>query len=78
MQNANKSDPSSLQYQDLHKKLLGYNLEDKELEIAKAGQKASYPKGIPECGVDALRFALVAYSSFGESYSGNLLVFLSA
>lgn len=28
-------------------------------------QKADYPQGIPECGTDALRFALVAYTSQG-------------
>lgn len=29
-------------------------------------QKADYPHGIPECGTDALRFALVAYTSQGQ------------
>jgi valyl-tRNA synthetase len=28
-----------------------------------AGQKADFPDGIEECGTDALRFALVAYTS---------------
>ena len=28
-------------------------------------QKADFPQGIPECGTDALRFALCAYTSQG-------------
>ena len=28
-------------------------------------QKADYPNGIPECGVDALRFALISYTAQG-------------
>eukprot|EP00195_Chlamydomonas_chlamydogama_P009622 CAMPEP_0202896952 /NCGR_PEP_ID=MMETSP1392-20130828/5840_1 /ASSEMBLY_ACC=CAM_ASM_000868 /TAXON_ID=225041 /ORGANISM="Chlamydomonas chlamydogama, Strain SAG 11-48b" /LENGTH=1288 /DNA_ID=CAMNT_0049582479 /DNA_START=84 /DNA_END=3950 /DNA_ORIENTATION=- len=47
----------------LHETLLGGNLEGKEVERAKAGQKADFPEGIEECGTDALRFALVAYTT---------------
>ena len=39
------------------------NLDPREVERAKAGQKADFPEGIEECGADALRFALVAYTS---------------
>lgn len=42
------------------------NLDPLEVEKAKQGQKADYPNGIPECGTDALRFALCAYTSQGE------------
>ena len=28
-------------------------------------QKEDYPEGIPECGTDALRFALCAYTAQG-------------
>ena len=28
-------------------------------------QKDDYPQGIPECGTDALRFALCAYTAQG-------------
>lgn len=42
------------------------NLDALEVEKAKQGQKADYPNGIPECGTDALRFALCAYTSQGE------------
>lgn len=50
----------------LHQTLMGGNLDAKEVEKAKAGQKADFPDGIEECGTDALRFALVAYTSQGR------------
>lgn len=46
--------------------LLGGNLDPREVEKAKEGQKRDYPNGIPECGTDALRFALCNYTSDGE------------
>lgn len=46
--------------EDLHKQLQDGNLDAREIEKAKAGQKQDYPEGIPECGTDALRFALCA------------------
>ncbi|KAL0316244.1 UNVERIFIED_CONTAM: Valine--tRNA ligase, mitochondrial 1 [Sesamum radiatum] len=39
------------------------NLDPNELKTAKEGQKKDFPKGIPECGADALRFALVSYTA---------------
>lgn len=42
------------------------NLDPKEVEKAKAGQKQDYPNGIPECGTDALRFGLCAYTAQGR------------
>ena len=50
----------------LHKTLLGGNLDPKEVEKAKVGQTQDYPDGIEECGTDALRFALCAYTSQGR------------
>lgn len=44
--------------EDLHLQLYDSNLDPKEIERAKEGQRQDYPKGIPECGTDALRFAL--------------------
>ncbi|XP_044747295.1 valine--tRNA ligase isoform X3 [Coccinella septempunctata] len=44
----------------LHNQLADGNLDSKEVEKAKAGQKQDFPEGIPECGTDALRFALCA------------------
>lgn len=49
--------------EDLHKRLDQGNLDAREIERAKAGQKADFPNGIAECGADALRFALVAYTA---------------
>jgi valyl-tRNA synthetase len=44
------------------------NLDPKEIVKAKAGQQQDYGKtdGIPECGSDALRFGLLAYTSQGR------------
>ncbi|KAM0940445.1 putative valine--tRNA ligase [Dioscorea sansibarensis] len=47
----------------LHKRLEEGNLDRKELAIAKEGQAKDFPNGIPECGADALRFALVTYTA---------------
>lgn len=47
----------------LHKQLYTGNLDPNEVERAKEGQKVSFPNGIPECGTDALRFALCAYTT---------------
>lgn len=49
--------------EDLHRQLQDGNLDPKEIEKAKQGQKQDYPDGIPECGTDALRFALCAMCS---------------
>ena len=51
---------------DLQKRLEEGNLDPREVEKAKAGQAKDYPNGIPECGTDALRFTLLAYSSFSR------------
>merc|ERR1712070_1276113 len=53
--------------EELNAKLLLGNLPQKEVEKAKAGQKADYPNGIPECGADALRFGLLAYTQQGRN-----------
>lgn len=52
----------------LHQKLYEGNLDEKEIAKATAGQKKDYPKGMPQCGTDALRFALCAYSGGGKSF----------
>ncbi|GFQ01299.1 valine--tRNA ligase [Phtheirospermum japonicum] len=49
--------------ENLHKRLEVGNLDLNELKTAKEGQKKDFPKGIPECGADALRFALVSYTA---------------
>ncbi|XP_034943324.1 valine--tRNA ligase isoform X3 [Chelonus insularis] len=59
--------------EDLHKQLKESNLDAKELQHAIEGQKRDYPQGIPECGTDALRFALCAYTSQGRDINLDIL-----
>lgn len=58
---------------DLHKKLEEGNLDPREIERAKAGQKEDFPNGIPQCGTDAMRFALLAYTSGGSDINLDIL-----
>jgi len=53
--------------------LLDSNLDLKELERAREGQRRDYPQGIPECGTDALRFALCAYTTQGRDINLDIL-----
>uniref|UniRef100_A0A8C3T678 valine--tRNA ligase n=1 Tax=Chelydra serpentina TaxID=8475 RepID=A0A8C3T678_CHESE len=57
---------SGITLEGLHAQLLESNLEPAEVERARQGQKSDYPAGIPECGTDALRFALCAYTTQGR------------
>ena len=50
----------------LHAQLRVGNLAAKEVELAEKGQKKDFPNGIPQCGTDALRFALCNYSATGR------------
>lgn len=45
----------------------------RELKTAKEGQARDYPNGIPECGTDALRFALMGYTSQGRDINLDVL-----
>jgi len=51
----------------LRKQLEGGNLAEAEIKRAAEGQKKLFPKGIPQCGTDALRFALCNYTTGGKS-----------
>jgi valyl-tRNA synthetase len=42
-------------------------LSEKEVVRAQQAQKQNFPKGIPECGADALRYGLLAYTHQGRS-----------
>ncbi|XP_071948328.1 valine--tRNA ligase-like [Antedon mediterranea] len=57
----------------LHKFLEQGNLDPKEVQRAKDGQKSDYPNGIPECGTDALRFALCAYTAQGRDINLDVM-----
>ena len=59
--------------ENLHQTLMTGNLGAKEVEKAKQGQKLDYPNGIPECGTDALRFALCAYTAQGRDINLDVL-----
>ena len=63
-----------IQLEKLHAKLLAGNLADKEVATATKYQKKAFPKGIPECGADALRFALVAYTTGGGDIAFDIQV----
>ncbi|KAL5972219.1 Valine--tRNA ligase [Taenia solium] len=58
---------------DLQTKLLTGNLDPSELKRAAAAQAKDFPQGIPECGTDALRFALLSYPTRGRSINLNIL-----
>ncbi|KAF2468062.1 uncharacterized protein BDR25DRAFT_290612 [Lindgomyces ingoldianus] len=60
--------------QQLNEKLLVGNLDPKELKAAERYQKSSFPQGIPECGADALRMALVGYTTGGGDISFDVSV----
>ncbi|BEI85358.1 hypothetical protein CcaverHIS002_0507590 [Cutaneotrichosporon cavernicola] len=52
--------------QKLHNDLRQGNLPDQEIQKAEQGQKKLFPKGIPQCGTDALRFTLCNYAQGGR------------
>ncbi|KAL7136621.1 hypothetical protein ABFS83_10G042000 [Erythranthe nasuta] len=55
---------NGIELKGLHKKLDDESsLDQNELEIAKEDYVNDFPDGIPECGADALRFALVSYAA---------------
>jgi valyl-tRNA synthetase len=56
-----------LSLEALHEKLYEGILDEREIAKAISGQKKDFPKGIPQCGTDALRFALCAYSGGGKT-----------
>eukprot|EP00096_Caligus_rogercresseyi_P012501 TRINITY_DN5251_c0_g1_i1.p1 TRINITY_DN5251_c0_g1~~TRINITY_DN5251_c0_g1_i1.p1 ORF type:complete len:1155 (+),score=367.54 TRINITY_DN5251_c0_g1_i1:65-3466(+) len=64
---------SGISLPDLQATLLKGNLDPKEVVKAQAGQKQDYPNGIPECGTDALRFALCSYTAQGRDINLDVL-----
>ncbi|XP_072972048.1 valine--tRNA ligase, mitochondrial 1-like [Typha angustifolia] len=64
---------NGISLEGLHKRLEEGNLDPNELSIAKEGQKKDFPNGIAECGADALRFALIAYTAQSDKINLDVL-----
>lgn len=64
---------TGISLEGLHKQLYDSNLDPREIEKAKTGQTQDYPNGIPECGTDALRFALCAYMTQARDINLDIL-----
>ncbi|XP_012590055.1 PREDICTED: valine--tRNA ligase, mitochondrial [Condylura cristata] len=56
---------SGVELQVLQEKLKDGNLDPTELATATTAQRKDFPHGIPECGTDALRFALCSHGALG-------------
>ena len=54
---------NGISLEGLHKRLEEGNLDPKELTVTKEGQVKDFPNGILECSADALRFALISYTT---------------
>lgn len=66
---------TGISLQGLHDSLKEGNLAEDEIARAVEGQKRQFPKeGIPECGVDALRFGLCSLARSGKDINLNVLV----
>ncbi|XP_054877845.1 valine--tRNA ligase, mitochondrial isoform X1 [Poeciliopsis prolifica] len=53
----------------LQEKVKEGNLDPREQQVAMKAQSKDYPNGIPQCGTDALRFALCSHKMQGEDIS---------
>ncbi|KAG8457944.1 hypothetical protein KFE25_012010 [Diacronema lutheri] len=62
-----------IRLEELLAKLDGGNLDAKEVARAKEAQTKEFPAGIPECGSDALRFGLLAYTMQGRDVNLDIL-----
>ncbi|XP_058515674.1 probable valine--tRNA ligase, cytoplasmic, partial [Ochotona princeps] len=63
---------SGISLEDLQKKLRQGNLPEKEIKRAEEVLKKEFPNGIGECGCDALRMGLLAYTRQGRSVNLDL------
>lgn len=64
---------TGISLEGLHEQLYDSNLDPKEIDKAKAGQRQDFPNGIPECGTDAMRFALCAYLTQSRDINLDIL-----
>ncbi|KAM7383692.1 hypothetical protein PAMA_011175 [Pampus argenteus] len=62
----------------LQEKVKVGNLEPREQVVAMEAQRKDFPKGIPQCGTDALRFALCSHKMQGEDISLSISQVLSS
>ncbi|KAK8803838.1 hypothetical protein WA158_001532 [Blastocystis sp. Blastoise] len=51
---------------EMIKKISTGNLDPREVKTASDAKRKDFPQGIPECGTDALRFGLLAYTLQGR------------
>ncbi|KAM4539406.1 valine--tRNA ligase, mitochondrial isoform 2-T2 [Odontesthes bonariensis] len=63
--------------QRLQEKVKEGNLDPREQLVAMEAQRKDFPKGIPQCGTDALRFALCSYKMQGQDISLSISQVLS-
>ncbi|MBN3299897.1 SYVM protein, partial [Amia calva] len=63
--------------QALQQKVTAGNLDPKETTVALEAQRHDFPSGIPECGTDALRFALCSYKAQGDDINLSVSQVLS-
>ncbi|TMS18393.1 Valine--tRNA ligase, mitochondrial [Larimichthys crocea] len=63
--------------QRLQEKVKEGNLDPREQLVAMEAQRRDFPKGIPQCGTDALRFALCSHRTQGEDISLSVSQVLS-
>ncbi|CAL8295716.1 unnamed protein product [Merluccius merluccius] len=68
---------SGVSLERLQEKVTAGNLDPRECTVAMEAQRREFPKGIPECGTDALRFALCSYRAQGEDISLSVSQVLS-
>ncbi|KAM6974909.1 valine--tRNA ligase, mitochondrial [Tautogolabrus adspersus] len=61
----------------LEEKINEGNLDPRERLVAMEAQRRDFPGGIPQCGTDALRFALCSYRMQGEAISLSVSQVLS-
>ncbi|XP_054462688.1 valine--tRNA ligase, mitochondrial isoform X2 [Anoplopoma fimbria] len=61
----------------LQEKVKEGNLDPRERLVAMEAQRKDFPKGIPQCGTDALRFALCSHKIQGEDISLSISQVLS-
>ncbi|XP_061597128.1 valine--tRNA ligase, mitochondrial [Cololabis saira] len=63
--------------QGLEEKVKEGNLDPREQLVAMEAQKKDFPRGIPQCGTDALRFALCSHKMQGDDISLSVSQVLS-